>query len=74
MNRGLDFVPAEKESLPDDTPVIVVMHGLTGGLPLLSSASLPDHLQDPTNPTSVRFSTPPVNPSVKEVWATEASS
>ncbi|KZT05358.1 AB-hydrolase YheT [Laetiporus sulphureus 93-53] len=29
---GLDFTPPEsKEKLPDETPIVVVMHGLTGG-------------------------------------------
>ncbi|THU83650.1 hypothetical protein K435DRAFT_733862 [Dendrothele bispora CBS 962.96] len=28
---GLDFTPPERSSLPDDTPIIVVTHGLTGG-------------------------------------------
>ncbi|KAF5364641.1 hypothetical protein D9758_005639 [Tetrapyrgos nigripes] len=28
---GLDFTPPERSSLPDETPIIVVTHGLTGG-------------------------------------------
>ncbi|THV00431.1 AB-hydrolase YheT [Dendrothele bispora CBS 962.96] len=28
---GLDFTPVEQSSLPDETPIIVVTHGLTGG-------------------------------------------
>ncbi|KAF5358686.1 hypothetical protein D9758_007658 [Tetrapyrgos nigripes] len=29
--RGLDFTPPERDALPDDTPIVVVSHGLTGG-------------------------------------------
>ncbi|THV00751.1 AB-hydrolase YheT, partial [Dendrothele bispora CBS 962.96] len=28
---GLDFTPVEQSSFPDETPIIVVTHGLTGG-------------------------------------------
>ena len=28
---GLDFTPTHFDSLPDDTPTVVVCHGLTGG-------------------------------------------
>ncbi|THU90460.1 AB-hydrolase YheT, partial [Dendrothele bispora CBS 962.96] len=28
---GLDFTPVEQSSLPEETPIIVVTHGLTGG-------------------------------------------
>lgn len=32
FNRGLDFTPSPTEPhLREDTPVIVVLHGLTGG-------------------------------------------
>ena len=31
-NRGIDFTPtASDRVLPDETPIIVVLHGLTGG-------------------------------------------
>jgi predicted alpha/beta-fold hydrolase len=32
MLRGLDFAPIDDSSLPDETPIIVVQHGLTGGM------------------------------------------
>lgn len=28
---GLDFTPVDDTTLKDDTPIVVVMHGLTGG-------------------------------------------
>lgn len=32
FNRGLDFTPPATEAqLREDTPVVVVLHGLTGG-------------------------------------------
>lgn len=30
--RGLDFTPVDDNNMPLDTPIIVVMHGLTGGI------------------------------------------
>jgi uncharacterized protein len=30
--RGLDFAPIDDSTLRDDTPILVVQHGLTGGL------------------------------------------
>jgi hypothetical protein len=30
--RGLDFTPVDDTHLPPETPIIVVMHGLTGGM------------------------------------------
>lgn len=29
--RGLDFTPVDDSDMPPDTPIVVVMHGLTGG-------------------------------------------
>jgi len=34
--RGLDFAPFDSSRLNDDTPIIVVMHGLTGGMTRIS--------------------------------------
>jgi predicted alpha/beta-fold hydrolase len=31
FSRGLDFAPVDATRLKDDTPIIVVTHGLTGG-------------------------------------------
>lgn len=31
LRRGLDFTPVNDSNMPPDTPIIVVMHGLTGG-------------------------------------------
>lgn len=31
FSRGLDFAPVDASCLKDDTPIIVVTHGLTGG-------------------------------------------
>lgn len=28
---GLDFAPLDQDSLPDDTPIVIIQHGLTGG-------------------------------------------
>lgn len=30
--RGLDFTPVDHSGLPPTTPIVVVMHGLTGGM------------------------------------------
>lgn len=30
--RGIDFAPADGTSVKDDAPIIVVQHGLSGGL------------------------------------------
>lgn len=38
--RGLDFTPADDSHLPPDTPIIVVLHGLTGGVRLLHDKQL----------------------------------
>lgn len=35
VSRGLDFAPADASGVPDDTPIIVVLHGLTGGEPFI---------------------------------------
>ncbi len=32
VNSGLDFTPPSRErEVPDDAPIVVVLHGLTGG-------------------------------------------
>jgi len=30
--RGLDYAPLDQDSVPDDAPIVVVQHGLTGGV------------------------------------------
>lgn len=30
--RGLDFAPSDQSKIPDDAPIVVVQHGLTGGM------------------------------------------
>jgi len=37
--RGLDFTPADDIHLTPQTPIIVVMHGLTGGMQHLYDSS-----------------------------------
>lgn len=29
--RGLDFAPVDQSTVPNDAPIIIVQHGLTGG-------------------------------------------
>lgn len=35
--RGLDFTPPDNEDVPDDAPIIIVTHGLTGGSQLVGN-------------------------------------
>lgn len=45
-NRGVDFTPpASDRVLPDETPIIVVLHGLTGGLQMHLIVKLSDLMQ-----------------------------
>ena len=30
--RGIDFTPFDQSKVPEDAPIIVVQHGLTGGI------------------------------------------
>ena len=30
--RGIDFTPFDQSKVPDDAPIVVVQHGLTGGM------------------------------------------
>jgi predicted alpha/beta-fold hydrolase len=30
--RGLDFAPVDSASLKDDVPIVIVQHGLSGGI------------------------------------------
>jgi hypothetical protein len=34
---GLDFTPPDDEDVPDDAPIIIVTHGLTGGSPIVDN-------------------------------------
>lgn len=38
--RGLDFTPVDNTHLPPETPIIVVMHGLTGGMQYIYTARI----------------------------------
>lgn len=31
--RGLDWAPTDQSTVADDAPIVVVQHGLTGGMP-----------------------------------------
>ena len=30
--RGIDFTPFDQSKVPEDAPIVVVQHGLTGGM------------------------------------------
>ena len=30
--RGIDFAPSDHSQVPEDAPIVVVQHGLTGGM------------------------------------------
>lgn len=38
--RGLDFTPPHNEDVPDDVPIVVVAHGLTGGSQIIENHQL----------------------------------
>ena len=32
IRRGIDFTPSDHSKVPEDAPIVVVQHGLAGGM------------------------------------------